>query len=192
MRALSSNTIAALNGAALTIAQLIYMPFPGVPIALNSSNTDIDFEGVTYRGAAGLGTINPIEDSPGEVKGLQLQLAGVAVEYLSLALDDAGIVQGTPLVVRLAILDAQGQVIEAPIDWTGRLDTMPIQEDGETCVISATAESSAVDMLRGNALTYSDADQRFLNPGDRAFEYVASQIDQPVIWPTKQLFIAMR
>ncbi len=27
---------------------------------------------------------------------------------------------------------------------------------------------------------------------DRAFEYVASQIDQPVIWPTKQLFIAMR
>jgi hypothetical protein len=168
------------------------MQFPGLPIALNSSNADFDFGGVTYRGAAGLGAVSPIEDSPGEVKGLQLTLSGVPAEYLSLALDDAAAVQGTPLTIRLAIFSSSGQIIDAPIDWAGRLDTMVIEQTGETCSIAVTAESSAVDLLRGTSLTTSDSDQRFLYPGDRAFEYVASQSGQPVVWPTKQLFMAMR
>jgi len=167
------------------------MQFPGLPVALNSSNRDFDFGGVTYRGAAGLGTVNSIEDSPGEIKGIQLVMSGVPTENLALALDDAAIVQDAPITIRLAILDASLQIIEAPIDWVGRLDTMSIEEDGETCSIAVSAESLAVDLLHGNALTTSNADQQFLYPGDRGFEYVALQ-NVPVVWPTKQLFMAMR
>ena len=192
MRSLSVDTIAALNSSVLGIAQLVYMQFPGLPVALCSDNADIQFGGVTYRGAAGLGTISPIVDSPGEIKGIQLEMSGVPVEYLSLALDDADIVQGTPLTIRLAIMTAAGLVLDAPIDWIGRLDTMTIQEDGETCSIAVTAESVAVDLLRGFALTTSNADQRSLYPSDRAFEYVNSQAGIPIVWPTKQLFMAMR
>ncbi|MFV0678666.1 hypothetical protein, partial [Variovorax sp. tm] len=155
-------------------------------------NRDVTFSGFTFQGAGGLGTISPIDDSPGEIKGLQFQMSGVPSDYLSLALDDAAIVQGAQTTIFLAILNEAGAVIEAPIDWAGRLDTMSIEENGETCTISATAESSAVDLLRGNALTTSNADQQYLYPGDRAFEYVASQSNQPVVWPTKQLFMAMR
>ncbi|MCR8961138.1 hypothetical protein M0765_026440 [Variovorax sp. S2] len=190
MRTLSAPTLAALGGRVLSIAQLVHMDFPGLPVALTSANFDIDYAGVTYRGAAGLGTISQIEDSPGEIKGLQFQLSGVPIEYLSLALDDASIVQGTSVVIRLAIL-GEGTLFDAPIDWTGRLDSMSIEEDGDTCAIVVTAESTAVDLLRGNALTTSNADQQFLYPGDRAFEYVALQ-NSPIVWPTKQLFMAMR
>lgn len=192
MRLLSAPAVAALSAGELAIVQLVYLQFPGIPIALNSSNRPIEYGGVTYLGAAGLGTVNPIDDSPGEVKGLQLQMSGVPAEYLGLALDDASIVQGAPITLRLAILDANQQVIEAPIDWTGRIDTMAIEEDGDTCSIAVTAESSAVDLLRGNALTTSNADQQYLYPGDRGFEYVDSQANIPVVWPTKQLFMAMR
>lgn len=191
MRTLAPPTIAALSGSVLSIAQLVYMDFPGLPIALCSANRDILCDGVTYRGAAGLGSISPVEDSPGEIKGLQFQMSGVPIENLALALDDSAIVQGTNIIVRLAILDLDHQLIEAPTDWTGRIDTMAIEEDGETCTITVTAESTAVDLLRGNALTTSNADQQFLYPGDRAMEYVALQ-DVPVVWPTKQLFMAMR
>jgi len=191
MRTLSGPTIAALSGAELSIVQLIYMQFPGLPVALNSSNRDFDFGGVTYSGAAGLGTVNPIDDAPGEIKGIQLVMSGVPIENLALALDDAAIVQGATITIRLAVLDASHQIIEAPIDWDGRIDTMAIEEDGETCTISVTAESTAVDLLHGNALTTSNADQQYLYPGDRAMEYVALQ-DVPVVWPTKQLFMAMR
>jgi hypothetical protein len=192
MRTLTAPTIAALNGSVLTIVQLVLIQFPSITVALNSANRDIDFGGVTYRGAAGLGTINPIEDSPGEVKGLQLEMSGVPTAYLSLALADSTVVQGAPLTIRLAILTASGQVLDAPIDWTGRMDTMSIEEDGSKCSIGVTAESSAVDLLRGNSLTTSDADQRFLYPGDLAFQYVNPQAGVPIVWPTKQLFMAMR
>jgi hypothetical protein len=192
MRALAGPAAAALSARELSVAQLVYMEFPGFPIALCSANSDIVFAGVTYRGAAGLGTIAPINDAPGEIKGIQLELSGVPTEYLALALDDADIVQGTVIAIRLAIMNIAGLVLDAPLDWAGRLDTMSIQEDGETCSISVTAESVAVDLLRGNALTTSDADQRSLHPGDRAFEYVISQANIPIVWPTKQLFIAMR
>jgi len=190
VRALSPDTIAALNGPVLHVASLVYMAFPGSAIALCSANRPIDFGGVTYRGAAGLGSISPITDSAGEVKGLNFEMAGVSSEAIALALDDAGVVQGTPVTIRTAILDANMGVLDAPIDWTGRLDTMSIREDGETCTIAVSAESSEVDLLRGSTLTYSDADQKSLYPGDRGFEFVNSQVGQRVIWPAKQWLIA--
>lgn len=191
MRALSGPTVAALSAPVLRVVQLVRMQFPGIDVALNSSNQNYDFGGVTYLGAAGLGTVSQIDDSPGEIKGLQLEMSGVLTEYLTLALADSSSVQGTPLTIRLAIVGEDGQVIEAPIDWSGQLDTMSIQEDGETCSIAVTAESSAVDLLRGSPLTYSNVDQQALYPGDRAFEYLNSQIGKPIVWAGKQWLIAL-
>ncbi|MNL18358.1 hypothetical protein D3C87_1395010 [compost metagenome] len=68
---------------------------------------------------------------------------------------------------------------------------MSIQEDGETCGIAVTAESSAVDLLRGSPMTYSNVDQQALYPGDRAFEYLNSQIGKPIVWAGKQWLIAL-
>ena len=192
MRAYSPSVIAALSSSPLRVAQLLLMTFASGIVALTSANHDIDFAGVTYRGAAGLGAISEVNDSPGEVKGLQLEMSGVTSEAVALALSDSSIVQGASLVIRLAILAEDGTVIDAPIDWSGTVDTMPIEETGETCTVAITAESSAVDLLRGNALTTSNADQQLLYPGDRAFEFVESQAGVPIVWPTKQLFMAMR
>ncbi|TSD59018.1 hypothetical protein FFI97_001430 [Variovorax sp. KBS0712] len=191
MRTLTPAAVAALSAPELRIARLVLMEFPGFAVALNSSNQNMVYAGVTYLGAAGLGTISQIDDSPGEIKGLQLEMSGVPTDYLSLALADATVVQGTPLTTRLAILDEDWQVIEAPIDWVGTLDTMPIQEDGETCTIAATAESAAVDLLRGTPMTYSNVDQKALYPDDRAFEYLNSLIGKPIIWAGKQWLIAL-
>jgi len=190
MRSLSGPAIAALNAGVLRIAQLVYMDFPGFPVALASANWNIVHLGVTYLGAAGLGSVSPINDSAGEVKGLSFEMSGVSSTAIALALDDSDIVQGTPVTIRTALLDNTYQVIDAPIDWTGRLDTMSIKEDGETCAIGVTAESTAVDLLRGTPLTYSDADQKSMFPGDRAFEFVNSQAGQRVVWPAKQWLLA--
>lgn len=190
MRTFDPGTTAALEGAALPIAQLVYIGFPGAPIALSSSGMNIEFAGVTYRGAAGLGTIGPIDDSPGEVKGLQFTMSGVPIEYLAVVLNDAAIVQGAPVTIRLAILTG-AVVFDAPIEWAGRLDTMSIEENGETCTVSATAESNAVDLLRGSPMTYSHVDQQALFPGDMAFEYVLPQDGKPVVWAGKQWLIAL-
>ncbi|WP_426391971.1 hypothetical protein [Variovorax sp. R-27] len=192
MRSLSPESLAALSAPVIRIAQLVYLDFPGLPVALTSANYDIGYAGITYVGASGLGAISQIDDSPGEIKGLQLQMAGVKSEFLALALSDASVVQGAPVTIRLAILNDAGGVVDAPIDWTGYVDTMPLESDGETCTITLTAESAAVDLLRGAALTNSNADQQYLYPGDRAFEYVVPQADVPIVWPTKQYYIDSR
>ena len=189
MRVLSGATVAALGAPVVPLVQLVLLAFP-TPIALNSSNWDLIFDGITYRGAYGIGSVSEIDDSPGEIKGLQFTLSGVDSAYISLALDDSAVVQGTPVTIRTAVLDAGTyQIADAPIEWSGKLDTMTIAEDGDICTIEVTAESSAVDLLRGAALTYSNADQQLLAPGDRAFEYVLSQANTPIVWPTRQWFI---
>ncbi|MDN8617878.1 hypothetical protein [Variovorax ginsengisoli] len=185
MRSLSGPTIAALGASTVPLVQLILLGF-GTPIALNTSNWDFVWSGTTYKGAGGLGSVTTIEDSPGEIKGLNFTLSGLDSSYIALALDSVDVVQGTPITVRTAILDSTYAIVDAPVEWSGKLDTMSIIEDGETCSISVTAESSAVDLLRGSPLTYSDADQQALHAGDLAFQYVISQATTPVIWPSKE------
>ncbi len=193
MKSLSPTFAAALASATPQVAQLVAMYFSGGTVALNSMNRPLDFGGLTYRGAAGLGEISQIDDSAGsEIKGLQLTMSGLSSELLALALADATVVQGVRLVIRLALVGADGFVIDAPVDWDGYLDTMSIDADAEKCTISVTAESSAVDLLRGNAMTTSNADQQALYPGDRAFEYIVSQDGVPVVRPTKQYYIDSR
>jgi hypothetical protein len=65
---------------------------------------------------------------------------------------------------------------------------MAIVEDGEHAVVRVTAESKAVDLLRGNPRTYTDADQQALFPGDSAFNLVVSQASATVVWPSKDFF----
>lgn len=189
MRFLGSQTIATLSGAQVALAQLVLLQFSTGAVALNTSTWDLVWGGVTYKGAYGLGTISAIEDAGGAVKGLNFELSGVSSSSIALALDDSDTVQGTPVTIRTAVIDANTyQVIDAPVEWVGLLDTMTLSEDGANSSISATAESSAVDLLHGYESTYSNATQQTFCPGDKAFEYVVDQADKPVVWPAKSWF----
>lgn len=191
MRTLAAPVLALLASGHVGVVQLVLLEFPGGDVALNSSNYDLVWDGVTYKGAFGLGSVSPINDSPGEVKGISLELLGADSASLSLALDAADEVQGAPATIRSALIEetAGGFVVrDAPIDFAGLCDRMTIAEDGQTCAVSVSVESAAVDLLRGNASTYGDADQRALFSGDRAFEHVVAQADKRDVWPSREFF----
>ena len=189
MKTLSAPTLAVLAGKEVGIVQLVHLDFPSLPLALNMSTWDLTWLGVVYKGAYGLGTISAVQDKPGEIAGITLELAAGDSSIIALALDDADIVQGTPVTIRTAIIDLETyQVLDAPIDWVGSLDTMSIGEDGTQAAIRCTAESKAVDLLRGNPQFYADQDQRAIAPNDASFSYVVDQIDKPLIWPTRAFY----
>jgi hypothetical protein len=187
MRSLAGPVVAALNASEVMLVTLVKIDFPSGTIALNASNYKLTWSGVDYLGAAGLGQISAITDQAGQVAGANLELLQVDSAHIALALDDANQVQGSPVTLSTAVLDRTTLLIlDVVTDWVGYADTMNITEDGETCTIGMTAESKAVDLLRGTPLTYSDADQQYLVPGDDYFDLVVSQIDKPVTWPTKE------
>ena len=177
-----------LAGASIAIVQLVYLGFP-TPLALNTSTWDLTWAGTTYKGAYGLGQVSAITDKPGEVQGITLELAGGDSAVIALALDDADVVQGVSCIIRTAILDTGNyQILDAPLEWTGTLDTMAIAEDGTSASIRVSAESRAVDLLRGSPWMYNDADQIAVSATDRSFKFVVDQIDKPVVWPAKSWF----
>jgi hypothetical protein len=187
LKTYASPTLAALSGGAVAIVQLVHLAFAS-PIALNLSNWDLTWSGTVYKGAYGLGAISGVTDKPGEVQGLTLELFGDAAA-VALALDDADVVQGTVCTIRTAIMDiATYTILDAPIEWLGKLDTMTVAEDGKTAVISVSVESGAVDLLRGNPSFYSDADQRAISATDGSMMYVVDQISKPIVWPARAFY----
>lgn len=190
MRSLIGSVLAALSAGTFVRVQLLRIDFTSGSIALNTSNWDVEYAGTLYRGAYGLGSISAITDAPGgAIKGITLEMITGDSGTIALALDEADEVQGAPIVVCTAIFDpATYQVLDAPIDFAGLCDTMQIEEGGSKVSITVTAESNAVDLLRSNPSTYSDADQQALYPGDRAFEYVVDQVDKPLVWPSREYF----
>ena len=161
----------------------------GDTIALNTSNRDVQYAGINFRGAYGLGSINQVEDSPGEIKGLSFQLSAASSVSVSLALDGADLWQGCPVNLYTTLLDTNFFPIDPTLEWSGFGDTLSLEETGANSILNATAESSAVDLLRSSVFTISDADQRTIDPTDRAFEYITSQVDKPVVWPSREWFI---
>jgi hypothetical protein len=80
------------------------------------------------------------------------------------------------------------EVVLCEQQWVGKGDVMSISGGGVNSIITANAESSMTDLVRGNTFSYTQADQDIVNPGDKFFSHVLEQIERPVVWPTKEFF----
>ena len=190
MKTLAAPVLAAIAGGSVALVQLVRIQFTSGDVLLNASNWDLAWDSLTYQGAYGLGSISPVTDQPGQVQGITMSLDGGDPLRIALALDSADEVQGAVVTLRTALVETSTYtILDAPIDWLGKCDTMGISEDGQSAAVSVSAESKAVDLLRGTPSTYSDADQQAAFSGDLAFQYFVSQIDQPVVWPSREYFL---
>lgn len=192
MKTFPAPVLAAFASGAMGITDLLALEFTGTPVYLNASNWSIPFGGNLYKGAAGLGQISVIDEQPGQVVGLSFSMSGTSSAMLSLAMDGAGTVKGAPATLRTGLFsvaaDGSLTLLNAPILWAGKLDTMSISLNGNTRTVSATAEGKGINLMRSVARYYSDADQRLINSSDGAFSFVADQIGKPVVWPSRAWF----
>jgi hypothetical protein len=144
---------------------------------------------VIYRGANGLGTISQIDDSSGEIKGLSFQLSATSSTLISLALDGADLWQGAIVQIFTVLLEVTNYtVLDGMLEWAGIGDTFSIAEGANGSSISATAESYAVDLLRGSPSTINQSDQQAIDATDTAFQYVNDQVDKQILWPSREWF----
>lgn len=181
MRVLSAPALAALQGRALPLAVLVEMELSS-PLYLNTASLDLILSGVTYYGTRGLGTIDPVQETPAEVRALKFTLSGISIASVALALTEP--VQGKSVTIKLAVFDPTTyQVLDVRTRWAGRLDVLTLDDGGSTGTLTVTAEHAGIDLVRPGSSLYTDTEQQRLVPGDLAFQFLNDQVEQRIIWP---------
>ena len=148
MLALDGTTLAALADPACLLAQMIEIDLP-IPWYLNTTGWDIVYSGNTYLGAPGVGSIDVVEETPGEIKGLRFRLPAIVDADLATAL--AGMPQATAIRIYTAVLlqsTSAAQIVYRKLEWAGRLDVPAIAETDSESMIEVTAEHIGIDLLR--------------------------------------------
>lgn len=189
MRTVNSAATAVLNGSdtVVPLAVLIDMPDLSSPLRLCTSRWTLTWSGNTYTSVGLLGEVEAAQESSSGPRPLTLRLSGVPASMRSVALAEN--VQGKSITLSLAIFDpATYQIADAVLEWAGTLDVLDWADDGTTGVITVTAESAGVDLLRGVSVRYTDQDQQRLFPGDKGFEYVIAQGEKSITWPAASFF----
>jgi hypothetical protein len=142
------------------------------------------WDGQTWTGQGQLLGVSQIEETV-EVKavGFTVSLQGQKSSNISLALSSAQRSRGREGKVWLALFDAAGVMLDEPLLLkSGRLDRCPIEDEGDTCTLTAHYEDRLVDLKRPRVRRYSDQDQKAVYPTDRGFEQVAALQDMQIHW----------
>ena len=186
MRSMTTAGAAALARSPLPLALLVEMDL-SAPLFLNSSGVDLSIDGSTYSGTAGLGSVEAIEDTPGEMKALAFTLSGVPESHIALALAEP--TRGAAVRVKLGIFDPDTyQLLEVSQKWAGLLEPIGLEDGQASAVLHVAAEHACLDLLRPTYSLYSDAEQQRLYPGDPSLQFMADQADVRVPWPLAAFF----
>ena len=75
-----------------------------------------------------------------------------------------------------------GATVDSYQIFSGRMDVMTIDETGETCSITLTAENRLIDLERPRVRRYTSEDQKSLHPNDKGFDFVNSLQEAEIKW----------
>jgi len=181
-RTLSSGMVTVSESSALAPFFLVEMYFTSGYVRVWSGLGQLTWNSVTWEGVGNLGTFEPLAETQDFVaNGANLRLSGIPSDMIAIALGQH--YQGRPASIYFGAMDSAGAVIVDPVKiYAANMDTMEIDEQGETCSIIIRIESEAVSLKRAREWRYTHEDQQIDYPGDLGFEYVASLQDKDIIW----------
>lgn len=161
---------------------LVQCAFDSGNLNLWSGIGDLTVDSVDYVGAGSLLSIGEIaETSELSANGITVTLSGVTSPLLSKARDED--YQGRELKVLLGAMDAANGVISDPVVvFSGFMDTMVINDGGETATIQVTVENRLIEFERTRVRRYTAEDQKIDYPADKGLEFVAEMAEKEIIW----------
>ena len=144
-------------------------------------------DSVTYVGAGALLKIGEIQETTQlSANGITVTLAGILPSLVSKARDED--YQGRELKLLLGAMDATNNVISDPVViFSGFMDTMTINEGGETATITVTVENRLIEFERSRSRRYTSEDQKIDYPDDKGLEFVAEMAEKEIVWGRRQV-----
>lgn len=172
MRSLTTAVKAELNAGKFRPFILAEMKFiSGVSNVWTGYGT-LSWDSKSWLGLGTLGAVSTITETTAvQANGIKLSLSGIPSDLIGKALGEC--LQGYPVKLWHGFLTESGSIVADPAQsFSGRMDTVLIDEDAETSTISITAESRLIDLKRPRTRRYTDDDQQRTFPGDKGFEFV--------------------
>jgi len=144
---------------------------------------DLYYNSATYLGIGNMGTLSPIDETTDlSARGIMMQLSGVPTALVAVALSTT--YQGKPCSVMIGALSpTAGTLISSPVTvFSGRMDVMNITDDGQSAIITMSAENRLVDFRRTREIRYTDEEQQNLFSGDLGLEFVTAIQEKTIYW----------
>lgn len=181
-RALTSGMVTAVTSAVVRPILLAEFDFDGGTVYMWTGYGTLSWGGHSFLGAGNLCGVAPIaEVVDTSAKGTSFTLNGIPSSLLATALTEN--YQGRAAKLWLGALDSSNAIIADPyLIFGGRMDTMTIDDGGETGSISLTAENRLIDLNRSRERRYTDQDQRIDYPSDLGLQYVVGLQDKQIVW----------
>ena len=182
-----SRTLTSAMGAASTAEVfrpifLVQMAFPTANLNMWSGIGDLTVDSVDYVGAGNLLSVGEISESTElQANGVRLALSGVSSILITKARDED--YQGRELKILLGAMDSSNSIINDPVVmFSGFMDTLTINDGGETAIISVTAENRLIEFEKTRVRRYTAEDQKIDFPNDKGLEYVAEMAEKEIVW----------
>ena len=159
-------------------------PFYAVDLAFETANIrlwtgygDKTIGSDTYTGSGSLLTIDGLEEANDlSANGITLTLSGISSSIVSLALQE-------PYQRRTAKIYFGTRDTTVPIEaFSGFMNTMSIQDGGDTSTITLTVDSKLVALERSSNRRYTHENHTARHSGDTFFSFVSQLQDRDVVW----------
>jgi len=186
-RSLTSAMQSAVTADLVRPITLVQCAFDSGNLNLWSGIGNLTVDSVDYVGAGTLLDISAInESSELQANGLTVALSGITEPLISKARDED--YQGRELKVLLGFMDEESNVIADPvIVFSGFMDTMTINDAGETATIQVTVENRLIEFERTRERRYTAEDQKIDYPDDKGLEFVAEMQEKEIVWGRSQV-----
>jgi|TARA_R110000744_G_scaffold152542_1_gene266660 hypothetical protein len=181
-RTLSTEMQAVATAEVVRPIYLLDLEFSSGSVYFWSGYGDLNYNSNSYLGAGDLLNIAPVKETADlTANGMIITLAGIKQSLLLLARDEP--YQGRPLTIRLGAFDESGDLIASPVIlFSGFMDVMTIEDNGETSTIQVSAENKLIAFQRTAVRRYTAEDQKIEHPTDKGFEFVAKIQEKEIIW----------
>ncbi len=153
------------------------LDFDSAPLRFWTGYGDLTIASQTYLGTGNLLSISGLEEANDlSAKNITLQLTGVPPSLVSLTLQE-------PYQRRVCKVYFGTRDTSTPIEvFSGLMNTMTIEDSGDSSVISLTVESKLVRLDKAVNWRYTDANHQSRYANDTFFSYVTDLQDKDVVW----------
>ena len=176
-RTVPSALLTALSQPEVQPYYAVDLDFDSAPIRLWTGYGDRTIFTNSYTGGGSLLTISGLEEASDlSAKNITLSLSGVPSSLVTIALDEP--YQRRECKVYFGTTDTSDH-IEV---FSGLMNTMTIEDSGESSVITLTVESKLVRLEKASNRRYTEENHVARHPSDTFFSYVTSLQDKDVVW----------